>query len=252
MPVLFVGHGSPMNAIENNEYTKKWEELGRTLPRPKAILAVSAHWFTAGTRVTDAQTPKMVYDMYGFPQKLYEIVYPAPGDPALAHKAAAFIGGNVLTDNTWGLDHGAWSVLVKMFPKADIPVLQLSIDRNAPLEAHYRMGSALKPLRDSGVLIFGTGNVVHNLARVNMYMEGGYPWAYEFDAYIKESILAHDHESAIRFERAGTSADYAFTSFDHYAPLLYALGASDGFDRITVFNGSCVFGSLSMTGYLLG
>ncbi|HWR18288.1 MAG TPA: 4,5-DOPA dioxygenase extradiol [Clostridia bacterium] len=252
MPTLFVGHGSPMNAIDNNAYTKKWEELGRTLPRPKAILAVSAHWFTQGTRVTDAKAPKMVYDMYGFPQQLYEIVYAAPGDPALAHRVKRLIGDSVSVDNTWGIDHGTWSVLVKMFPEANVPVLQLSINRSAPLEEHYRIGDVLKPLRDSGVLIFGTGNIVHNLMRVNMYKKDGYPWAYEFDAFIKESILAHDHENVIQYERAGSSAAYAFTYNDHYAPLLYALGASDKTDKITVFNNSSVLGSISMTGYVIG
>ncbi len=252
MPVLFVGHGSPMNAIENNAFTEKWEALGRSLPRPKAILAVSAHWFTAGTKVTDAETPKMVYDMYGFPEALYRVSYPAPGAPSLAHKAKELSEADVKFDNTWGLDHGAWSVLCRMYPKANIPVFQFSVNRLAPMEEHYRIGRALGALREEGVLIFGTGNVVHNLARVNMYMEEGYPWAYEFDAYIKNSILQRDDEKVIHYERAGACAAYAFTSPDHYTPLLYTLGASEKDEPVTVFNEACVFGSLSMTGYVFG
>ncbi len=252
MPVLFSGHGSPMNAIEDNQFTAQWEALGSKLPRPEAILSVSAHWFTPGTKVSDAEQPKMVYDMYGFPKALYEIVYAAPGSPRFAHAAKELIGERAEVDNSWGLDHGTWSVLHKVYPRADIPVFQLSVDRSAPPAVHYQIGQALKPLRDQGVLIFGSGNIVHNLARVNWNMEGGLPWAQEFDAYIKQSILAGEHDKAVRFQEAGPSAKLAVPLMDHYAPLLYVLGASEGGEPVYVYNDACVMGSLSMTGYLIG
>lgn len=251
MPVLFVGHGSPMNAIEDNPFTAEWEALGTKLPRPEAILSVSAHWFTPGTRVTDVPAPKMVYDMYGFPDELYQIVYPAPGSSHFAHVSRDLIARRVEIDNTWGIDHGTWSVLHRMFPQADIPVYQLSVDRLATPEEHYQIGRELTALREQGVLIFGSGNVVHNLARVNWDMSGGYAWAEEFDDYIKSNILARNDRDVIDYKKAG-GASLAFTTLDHFAPLLYTLGASGEEDGVTVFNDACVLGSLSMTGYLFG
>jgi len=190
--------------------------------------------------------------MYGFPEELYRIVYGAHGAPELAHQTTQLVTKKVEIDNTWGIDHGTWSVLHRMYPRADVPVFQLSVDRSAPPEAHYQIGRELKALREQGVLIFGTGNVVHNLSRVNWNMDGGYPWAEEFDNYIKKSILEGNHDNVIHFERVGTSASLAFTMLDHYAPLLYVLGACDEEDSISVFNDACVLGSLSMTSYLFG
>lgn len=251
MPVLFVGHGSPMNAIEGNRFSDYWKLLGEEIPRPKVILSVSAHWYTSGLRVTDAPSPKMVYDMYGFPEELYQIVYNAPGSPDFAHLTEKLIGGDIKIDNSWGLDHGSWSVLCHMYPKADIPVFQLSVDRLAPAAECYEIGKRLRSLREQGVLIFGSGNVVHNLYRTDWSMEkAGYPWAHEFDDYIKESILDHKPERVINYSGAGASSALAFSTMDHFAPLLYVLGASNQGDRIRVFNNSCVLGSLSMTGYL--
>ncbi len=250
MPVLFVGHGSPMNAIENNEYTKEWEALGEKLPRPEAILSVSAHWFTKGTRVSDEEQPETIYDMYGFPQPLYEIVYAAKGSPEFAHKAKELIGSSVSIDNSWGLDHGTWSVLHRMYPKADIPVFQLSVDRDASPQQHFDMGSRLKSLRSEGVLIFGSGNIVHNLSRLDWNSERGYDWAEEFDGYIKRNIVDKDFVGVINYENAGKPAALAFNTLDHYAPLLYVLGASEQVDEVSVFNDSCVMGAISMTSYL--
>jgi 4,5-DOPA dioxygenase extradiol len=250
LPVLFAGHGSPMNAIEDNPFSRSWTELGKRLPRPEAILSVSAHWFTSGTRVSDTPAPKMVYDMYGFPDALYKVQYPAPGSPRVAGLVRELLGDGVQIDNAWGLDHGTWSVLRRLYPLADVPVVQLSVDRHASMQEHFAMGEALRPLRERGVLIFGSGNIVHNLARVSWDMDGGYPWADAFDAYIKRSILSRDFESAIRYEQAGPSAAYAFESPDHYAPLLYVLGAADARDEATVFNEARVNGSISMTSYL--
>ncbi|MEN6594420.1 MAG: 4,5-DOPA dioxygenase extradiol [Clostridiaceae bacterium] len=252
MPVLFVGHGSPMNAIEQNTFSDRWIALGKEIPRPEAILCVSAHWYTRGTRLNTAAVPNMIYDMYGFPDELYRVQYPAPGSPKFARQAKELLGDLVKTDNGWGLDHGAWSVLKRIFPGADIPVFQLSVDAASPLEKHYAIGKALRPLRDYGVLILGSGNIVHNLAKVNWNLPGGYSWAADFNGYIKTNVLTRQDENAIRYERAGSSAYYAFTMPDHYAPLLYALGATGEEDEISVFNDACVMGSLSMTSYRFG
>jgi len=252
MPVLFIGHGSPTNAIEENQFTAQWEALGGKLPRPQAILSVSAHWFTHGTKIMDSAAPETIYDMYGFPDELYQIVYPAPGSPYFARLAKNLITRNTQTDNTWGLDHGTWSVLHRMYPEADIPVFQLSVDREASFEEHFQIGQELKALREQGVLILGSGNIVHNLARVRWDMEGGYDWAEEFDHYIKQNILDRNHQNIIHFEKAGTSASLAFTIPDHFAPLLYVLGASDEEDTVSILNDACTLGALSMTSCLLG
>ncbi len=249
-PVLFVGHGSPMNAIEENPFTQKWEELGRELPRPDVILCVSAHWYTDGSRTTDSEAPRMIYDMYGFPEALYRVVYGAPGSPHFARLTADLVSSEVKIDNNWGFDHGAWSVLHRMFPDADIPVFQLSVDRRADAQTWFQIGQDLRPLRKEGVLILGSGNVVHNLARINWEMAGGYPWAEEFDSYIKENILAGDFDNVVHYERAGEFSRLAFYTPDHYAPLLYALGAVEEGDSVSVFNDACMMGSMSMTGYL--
>lgn len=250
MPALFVGHGSPMNAIEENQFVKEWKALGNKIPRPDAILSVSAHWFTENTRVTDSQAPETIYDMYGFPDELYRIVYNAKGSPHFAHLTQNMISRKVAIDNSWGYDHGTWSVLHRIYPNADIPVFQLSVDRNASVGEHYEIGQELCGLREQGVLILGSGNTVHNLARVNWDMEGGYPWAEEFDAYIKENIIGRKDENIINYQKAGASSSLAFTTLDHFAPLLYVLGASEKTERVTVFNDSCILGSLSMTSYL--
>ncbi|MDF2804492.1 MAG: Extradiol ring-cleavage dioxygenase class protein subunit [Anaerocolumna sp.] len=250
MPALFVGHGSPMNAIEENQFVDEWKALGHKLPKPKAILVVSAHWFTDGTRVNDSDEPKTIYDMYGFPEELYKIVYNAKGIPDLAHLIRNIIDRNSTIDNSWGYDHGAWSVLHRMYPEADIPVLQLSIDRRANLREHYEIGQKLASLRDQGVLLLGSGNIVHNLAKVNWDLEGGYPWAEEFDAYIKDNILKRNDDNVIDYHLAGSCSAMAFTTLEHYAPLMYVLGASDKKENVTIFNDACVLGSLSMTGYM--
>lgn len=250
MPALFVGHGSPMNAVETNEFTKTWEELGRRVPRPEAILSVSAHWYTKGTKINDTDTPNIIHDFYGFPKELYEIKYEVAGSPSFAHRTKELIGREVTIDNTWGIDHGTWSVLLRMYPEADIPVYQLSIDYSAPSEVHYHFGRALRPLREEGILIMGSGNVVHNLHRVNWDMDGGYPWAYQFDGYIKEHIIQKNHQGVVNYKSGNEAANLAFHTPDHYYPLLYVLGATHEEDEITVFNEVCTLGSLSMTGYL--
>lgn len=250
IPVLFVGHGSPMNAIEDNEYSREWAKIGKQIIKPTAILAISAHWFTKGTKITDAPKPKVVYDMYGFPEALYRIVYQPDGSPELAHETMSLISGEVKIDNSWGIDHGTWSVLCKMFPKADIPVFQLSVDADADAETHFKIGRELSSLRDKGVMIFGSGNVVHNLSRVNWDMDGGYNWALDFDGYIKDKIVAGQYDDVLDYSKAGPSATIAVNTSEHFNPLLYVLGASDKRDKLTVFNDSCTLGALSMTSYL--
>ena len=250
MPVLFVGHGSPMNAIENNEFTANWSKIGADLPKPKAILSVSAHWYTDGTRICDEAHPRQIYDMYGFPRELYELKYTVDGAPDYAHTTKELLRREVVVDNSWGIDHGTWAVLCHMFPQADIPVYQLSIDKNLDPGTHYRIGEELHGLRDQGVLILGSGNVVHNLAKINWELEGGYPWAREFDHYIKEAILSGEHQQVIHYENAGKASELAFFTPEHYDPLLYALGAAGQDSRVTVYNDACILGSLSMTGYL--
>lgn len=250
MPVLFVGHGSPMNAIEENTFTRTWEEVGERIPVPKAILAISAHWYTHGTRITDVEKPKMVYDMYGFPEELYQLKYEPPGSPDLAQKVRRLVQREVQVDNTWGLDHGAWSVLCRMFPGADIPVVQLSVDMDADPQVQFQIGKELASLRKEGVLIFGSGNVVHNLGRIDWQMRGGFPWAEEFDAYIRNHVQKGSFEHILNLKKAGENARYAFVTPEHFYPLLYALGASGLDDRLTVFNEACTLGSLSMTSYL--
>jgi 4,5-DOPA dioxygenase extradiol len=250
MPTIFIGHGSPMNAIENNSYTAMWTQIAKQMKRPEGILSISAHWFTHGTKITDAPRPKVIYDMYDFPEALYRVAYQPPGDMELAHETIKLISRQVTVDNTWGIDHGTWSVLCRMYPEADIPVYQMSVDADADAETQFEIGKEIKELRNRGVMILGSGNVVHNLSRVNWDMESGYPWAQEFDSYIKNGVIERNYKDVIDYKKAGSSAEMAFYTPDHFAPLLYVLGASQENDRLTVFNDSCTMGALSMTCYL--
>lgn len=252
MPLLFVGHGSPMNAIQDNTFTQTWKQLGRSIPVPRGILSISAHWYTGGTRTSDEENPEIIYDMFGFPGELYQKKYPAPGAPAIAGKLKGYLKGEVDMDRSWGIDHGTWSVLCHMFPEADIPVVQLSIDQHLPPEKHYDLGRRIRSLRDEGVLILGSGNIVHNLALINWEMAGGYPWAYEFDQYIENSITARRPDQVIQYHKAGESHKNAFWTPEHFLPLLYILAAADEKDPIQVFNKDSLMGSISMTGYLFG
>lgn len=251
MPVLFVGHGSPMNAIEDNSYSQAWSALGQRLPRPKAILAVSAHWYVDGVRTQNALQPTTIYDMYGFPEALYQVKYPAPGAPELAERLHQLLQ-DVVIDNTWGIDHGTWSVLHHMLPKADIPLCQLSVDTSKGPEAHYALGKLLAPLRKEGVLIIASGNIVHNLRRVRFDMDGGFDWAKFFDEQIRDWIMTKDHDAVCRYREMGDSARLSVPTPDHFNPLLYALGAAESTDTITIFNEAQIAGSLSMTSYAFG
>ena len=251
MPVLFVGHGSPMNAIEDNEYTRTWRNIADRIPKPKAILSVSAHWYTKGTRIMNEENPKTVHDMYGFPKELYEIQYNTAGAPGIAAISKGLISIKSEYDNSWGIDHGTWSVLVHMYPERDIPLFQISIDASAPPEVHYRIGRELSALREQGVLLFGSGNIVHNLRMVDWNKPGdGFDWAYEFDEYIHKNIMNKKHDNILAFNEKSGVASLAVPTPDHFYPLLYILGATDEDDKVSVYNKSCEMGSISMTSYL--
>lgn len=251
MPVLFVGHGSPMNAIEDNSYTRSWRSIAERIPRPDVIISISAHWFTRGTKILNGQAPKTIYDMFGFPRELYEVAYNCPGSPEFAETTKKLITRDTEYDNSWGIDHGTWSVLVHMYPKRDIPVFQISIDAAAPPKVHYQIGRDLRGLRENGALIFGTGNIVHNLRLVDWHMGSkGFDWAYEFDDFIYENIMSMNHDHILRYREISSAAHHAVPTPDHFYPLLYTLGASEDGDKISVYNKACELGSLTMTAYL--
>ncbi len=250
MPVLFVGHGSPMDAIEENPFVEAWRAMGRQLPKPRAILSVSAHWFTRGLRVLTSEKPRTIHDIYGFPDALYQITYPAQGDPELAAEVLRLLEGKARGDDSWGLDHGTWSVLSRMYPEAEVPTIQLSVDQNASAEEYYQMGKRIAPLRKQGVLLLGSGNVVHNLRLVDWETRGGFPWAEDFDGRIEQAILAREDARVIRYREWGRDAALAVPTPDHFAPLLFILGAAKREERVTVWNRASVLGSLSMTSYL--
>jgi 4,5-DOPA dioxygenase extradiol len=246
MPALFVGHGSPMNAIEDNEFTSAWQEVARQLPIPKAILCISAHWETRGTQVTAMETPRTIHDFYGFPGELFEKQYPAPGSLELADRVIQLVGeSKVKPDQSWGLDHGTWSVLCRMYPLSDIPVVQLSLDRNIDTAGHYELGHELMQLRREGVLIVGSGNIVHNL-RMMVWEDTAFDWAVEFDSKIKQWILQQDHEPIIHYDKQGQSAMLSVNSAEHYLPLLYVLGVSQKDEPVSFFAEKLWGGSLSM------
>jgi 4,5-DOPA dioxygenase extradiol len=252
MPVLFVGHGSPMNAIEDNAFSRNWRELGRRLPAPEAILCVSAHWLTRGTAVTAMAQPRMIHDFWGFPEALNAYRYPAPGDPALARSIAGLVTETEVTlDEEWGLDHGTWIVLTNMFPDAEIPVLQLSIDPRQPAQYHYALGQEVQALRERGVLLVGSGNIVHNLGRMDLSAGRGYDWAIAFDAAIAKRLVQRDYQGIIDYEALGRMAQQSVPTNDHYLPLLYVAGASSRQDRIAFFSEQIVYGSVSMRCALL-
>jgi 4,5-DOPA dioxygenase extradiol len=252
MPALFIGHGSPMNAIEDNQYRKSWVELGKALPKPNAILSISAHWITNGsTGVTAMDKPKTIHDFGGFPNELYQQQYPAFGSPNLASETVQLVTNtSIYSDFEWGLDHGTWSVLLPMFPNADIPVYQLSIDYSKPAQFHYDLGSQLKKLRDKGVLILGSGNIVHNLGMMN-YANKVFDWASEFDSKIKASIDGGDHQAVVNFKDLGTVARMAHPSYDHFLPLLYILALMEENEKVQYFNESFDLGSISMRSFVI-
>lgn len=257
MPVLFIGHGSPMNAIEDNEFSKRWQQMGKEIPIPKAVVVVSAHWLTKGTLVTAMPNPKTIHDFGGFPQALFEVQYPAPGSPELATEIQKLITNPAVElDHDWGLDHGTWSVVKHMYPDADIPVLQLSIDYYKPAAYHYELAKQLLALRKKGVLIIGSGNMVHNLRMVAWDKlnepEYGFDWALEMNDIFKNKISNGFHKELIQYEKLHKAATLAIPTPDHYYPLLYILALQTDNDKVEFFNDKAVGGSLTMTSVKIG
>jgi len=257
LPVLFIGHGSPMNGIEDNRFSQTWHTLGHQIARPKAVVVISAHWLTKGTHITAMEAPKTIHDFGGFPQALFDVQYPAKGDPELALTAAKLITStHVELDHDWGLDHGTWTVVRHMYPEADIPVLQLSIDYGRPPQYHYDLAKQLAALRKKGILIIGSGNMIHNLRMVDFQKLNepnyGFDWAVEMNDILKRKIIEGNHTDLINYNKLGLGATLAIPTPDHYYPLLYSLALQDSQDDITFFNDELVGGSLNMTGVKIG
>lgn len=257
MPVLFIGHGSPMNAIEENQFVQGFRNTAATLPKPNAILCISAHWYTRGTFVTGMEHPKTIHDFGGFPRALYEVQYPAPGDPALAAAVSQLIDRTTVTvSDQWGLDHGAWSVIKHLYPHADIPVVQMSIDYTLSPEKHFEIGEQLYQLRKKGILIVGSGNIIHNLGLVdfpNMDKDNyGYDWAIEARQSLNKLILDGNFAPLLKYNNMGLAVKLAVPTPDHYLPLIYALALRKNDEPMQLFNDKLVAGSLSMTSVKIG
>lgn len=257
MPVLFLGHGSPMNAIEENQFVQGFRNVAKEIPKPNAILCISAHWFTQGTKVTAMDMPKTIHDFGGFPQALFDVQYPAPGNPELAKETAELLAPVfVEEDHNWGLDHGAWSVIRHMYPNADIPVIQMSIDYSKPPQYHFDLAKRLEKLREKGILIIGSGNIVHNLRMVdwkNINTVGaGWDWAIEAREKTNNWLLDGDFQNLIDYQKQGLSLQYAIPTPDHYLPLIYSLGLKNQAEDLVLFNDDLIAGALSMTSVRIG
>ena len=257
MPVLFVGHGSPMNGIEINEFSQSWIDIAASMPRPKMVLCISAHWLTRGSYVTAMKQPPTIHDFGGFPQELYEVEYPAPGSLYYAEEVKKTITSTALgLDHDWGLDHGCWTIVRHMYPDASIPVLQLSIDYSKEAAYHYQLAGQLASLRKKGVLIIGSGNIVHNLSKISFGKDNnphfGFDWALQANEEIKGYIVDNNHEALIDYKTKGRHWDLAIPSPDHYFPLMYSLGLKNKADKIEIFNDKAELGSLTMTSVRVG
>jgi 4,5-DOPA dioxygenase extradiol len=252
MPVLFLGHGSPMNAIEDNEFVRKWKEIGKSLPKPNAILCISAHWETRGTFVTAMEKPVTIHDFGGFPKALYDVQYPAPGSPDLAHETKHIIKiTEVGLDEKWGLDHGAWTVIKHLYPEADVPVIQLSLDHYQSPQYHYNLAKELSPLREKGVLIIGSGNMVHNLGMLAWDKLNSDNYSFDWAQEAKEKMIDYikngDHQSLIDYKTQGSAFELSIPTPEHYLPLLYALALKEKSEKVSIFNDKTIAGSLAMT-----
>ncbi|OOG55103.1 4,5-DOPA dioxygenase extradiol [Rhodanobacter sp. B05] len=255
MPTVFFGHGNPMNALHDNDWTRGWAAIGASLPRPRAVLSISAHWYLPGTAVTATIAPRTIHDFGGFPRELFEVQYHAPGDLDLVRRVRELLNPlEVRADLGWGLDHGTWSVLRHVFPAADVPVVQLSVDESQPAAFHYGLGKLLRPLRDEGILLIGSGDVVHNL---HAYAWGRHPaepfdWALRFEEQARALMLQGDHQSLVDYELLGEDAELSVPTPEHYLPLLYVLGASDEGDAVTFPVEGMDGGSISMLSVQFG
>ena len=250
-PAVFAGHGSPMYAIEPNRFTAAWSALGKTFKRPDAILVISAHWVTRGVWVTAMSKPKTIHDFGGFPQALFDIQYPAPGSPALADRVQELLNVPVvLEENEWGIDHGAWSVLKYLYPEADVPVVQLSLDGSKSAREHYGLAKQLRPLRDENILILSSGNVVHNLRTIHWQEDAQpYPWAKDFNDFFVSEIRANHHESLIDWERYGDAAHMSIPTPEHYWPALYTLALQEEGEQVKIYTDGIEMSSISMLGF---
>jgi 4,5-DOPA dioxygenase extradiol len=254
-PAIFFGHGNPMNAVLRNAYTEAWAGIGREIPRPKAVLCISAHWFVPETGVTITTAPRTIHDFGGFPRELYQVQYPAPGDPDLARRVRALLQPlPVKLDESWGLDHGAWSVLCHVYPQADIPIVQLSIDETQPASFHYEIGVRLAPLREEGVLIVGSGNLVHNLHAYawGQHAAEPYDWAVRFEQEARAMILAGEHRPLVSYERLGREAMLSIPTPDHYLPLLYVIATRQSGEKVSFPVEGVDGGSISMLAVKIG
>jgi 4,5-DOPA dioxygenase extradiol len=254
MPVLFLGHGSPMNAIELNEFSRGWRKIGESLPVPTAILCISAHWETKGTFVTAMERPRTIHDFGGFPQQLFDVQYPAPGSPELALETQRKLKMTEAgLDESWGLDHGAWSVIKHLYPEANIPVIQLSLDYSKSPQYHYDLAGELASLREKGILIVGSGNMVHNLRTIDWRNpDSGFDWALEADTQMREWIAARNHQALINYEKGGKAFSMSIPTPEHYLPLLYTLGLQSKNEESSFFNTKTIMGSISMTSVKIG
>lgn len=255
LPAIFIGHGNPMNALLANQYTDAWRGIGAHLPRPKAILSISAHWFVPETGVTVTTAPRTIHDFGGFPRELYAVQYPAPGDPELARRVQKLLAPlPVRLDESWGLDHGSWSVLKHVYPAADIPVVQLSIDESQPASFHYEIGRQLAPLREEGVLILGSGNLVHNLHTYSWgrHTQQAYDWAVEFEQEARQMLVAGEHQPLVHYERLGNEARLSIPTPDHYLPLLYVAATAQSGEQVSFPVEGVDGGSISMLAVQVG
>ncbi len=254
MPMLFVGHGNPMNAIEDNEFSRGWQVIGSELPKPQAVLCISAHWETKGTYVTAMERPKTIHDFSGFPPELFDVRYPAPGSPQLAAQTKEVIKKAVVElDQSWGLDHGCWSVVKHMYPNADMPIIEMSLDYTKPAPWHYELARELSSMRTKGVLIIGSGNMVHNLRLVDWQNpDGTFEWAQESNERFKQLIARNDHQGLINYQLLGRAAALSIPSPEHYLPMLYVLGLKSDNEEIKFFNDRTLLGSISMTSFTVG
>jgi 4,5-DOPA dioxygenase extradiol len=252
MPVVFFGHGSPMNTLERNAYTEAWRKIGEAVPTPKAIVCVSAHWYTEGTAVTAMSRPRTIHDFYGFPQALFDVRYPAPGQPELARRVRELLAPvDVALDDSWGLDHGTWSVLKHVYPKADVPVIQLSIDGTQPAQFHYDIARRLAPLRDEEILVAGSGNVVHNLRLMRPGAQA-FDWAVRFNEGIRKALASRHHATLVEFEKLGADARLSVPTPEHYLPLLYVAGLQREDESMTFPVDGYDLGSISMLSAVAG
>lgn len=251
MPMLFVGHGNPMNAIEDNEFSRGWHMIGKELPKPQAVLCISAHWETKGTFVTAMERPETIHDFYGFPMQLFEVRYPAPGSPQLASETKDVIKKAVVElDQSWGLDHGCWSVVKHMYPEANVPIIEMSLDYTKPALWHYELARELSPLRMKGVLIIGSGNMVHNLRLADWQNpDGTFDWAQEANERFKHLISSNDYKPLINYQQLGKPAELSIPTAEHYLPMLYVLGLKGEEEDVKFFNDRTLLGSISMTSF---